>query len=239
MRATTWISPKIAVGSGGMFGRGYLHGTQTALDYVPEQHTDFIFTVVGEEFGFMGSVFVLSLFALLLWRAIRIASLSKDPFGTYLATGVASMFAIQMFVNVGMVIGIMPITGIPLPFLELRGHDHARELRRRGHPAQRAHAPIQVGRRTARQGSGRIGCETIHRKVEPSGPVLLQHHVAVHRAGRHAGERESQPDALMRPGVELFPLFQRFEDPVERAAIDAMAVVDDADLGPVDRAARS
>jgi rod shape determining protein RodA len=112
---------EIAVGSGGMFGQGYLHGTQTALDYVPEQHTDFIFTVVGEEFGFLGSVFVLSLFALLLWRAIRIAYMSKDAFGTYLATGVASMLAIQMFVNVGMVIGIMPITGIPLPFLSYGG----------------------------------------------------------------------------------------------------------------------
>jgi rod shape determining protein RodA len=112
---------EIAVGSGGMFGRGYLQGTQTALDYVPEQHTDFIFTVVGEEFGFVGSAFVLSLFALLLWRAIRIAYLSKDSFGTYLAAGVASMFAIQMFVNVGMVIGIMPITGIPLPFLSYGG----------------------------------------------------------------------------------------------------------------------
>jgi rod shape determining protein RodA len=112
---------EIAVGSGGMFGQGYLHGTQTALDYVPEQHTDFIFTVIGEEFGFAGSVFVLSLFALLLWRAIRIAFLSKDSFGTYLATGVAAMFAIQMFVNVGMVIGIMPITGIPLPFLSYGG----------------------------------------------------------------------------------------------------------------------
>jgi rod shape determining protein RodA len=112
---------EIAIGSGGMFGRGYLRGTQTALDYVPEQHTDFIFTVVGEEFGFMGSVLVLSLFALLLWRAIRIAYMSKDSFGTYLATGVASMFAIQMFVNVGMVIGIMPITGIPLPFLSYGG----------------------------------------------------------------------------------------------------------------------
>ena len=112
---------EIAVGSGGMFGRGYLHGTQTNLDYVPEQHTDFIFTVIGEEFGFFGSVFVLGLFAALLWRAIRIAYLSKDSFGTYLATGVASMFAIQMFVNVGMVIGIMPITGIPLPFLSYGG----------------------------------------------------------------------------------------------------------------------
>ncbi len=111
----------IAVGSGGMFGRGYLQGSQTNLDYVPEQHTDFIFTVIGEEFGFFGSAAVLALFALLLWRAIRIASLSKDAFGTYLATGVASMFAIQIFVNIGMVIGIMPITGIPLPFLSYGG----------------------------------------------------------------------------------------------------------------------
>jgi rod shape determining protein RodA len=110
-----------AVGSGGMFGNGYLSGLQTNLDYVPEQHTDFIFTVVGEEFGFVGSVGVLLLFALLLYRTIRIAYLSKDPFGTLVAGGIASMFAIQMFVNVGMVIGIMPITGIPLPFLSYGG----------------------------------------------------------------------------------------------------------------------
>ena len=111
----------IAVGSDGLFGRGYLKGTQTNLDYVPRQHTDFIFTVAGEEFGFVGSMFVLLLYALILWRAIRIATLSKDPFGTLVAAGVASMFAIQMFVNVGMVIGIMPITGIPLPFLSYGG----------------------------------------------------------------------------------------------------------------------
>ena len=112
---------EIAVGSGGLVGQGYLHGRQTTLDYVPEQHTDFIFTVAGEEFGFLGATFVLVLYALLLWRAIRIAYLAKDPFGTYLASGVASMFAIQMFVNIGMVIGIMPITGIPLPFLSYGG----------------------------------------------------------------------------------------------------------------------
>jgi rod shape determining protein RodA len=111
----------IAVGSGGLVGRGYLSGTQTTLDYVPEQHTDFIFTVAGEEFGFIGAIFVLLLYAILLWRAIRIAYLSKDPFGTYVSAGVASMFAIQIFVNVGMVIGIMPITGIPLPFLSYGG----------------------------------------------------------------------------------------------------------------------
>jgi rod shape determining protein RodA len=112
---------EIAVGSGGLLGQGYLQGRQTTLDYVPEQHTDFIFTVAGEEFGFVGAVFVLTLYALLLWRSIRIAYLSKDPFGTYLATGVAIMFAVQMFVNIGMVIGIMPITGIPLPFLSYGG----------------------------------------------------------------------------------------------------------------------
>ncbi len=111
----------IAVGSGGLVGKGYLEGTQTNLDYVPEQHTDFIFTVVGEEFGFVGSSVVLLLFAVVLWRAIRIAYLSKDPFGTYVAAGIAAMFAIQMFVNVGMVIGIMPITGLPLPFLSYGG----------------------------------------------------------------------------------------------------------------------
>jgi rod shape determining protein RodA len=110
-----------AVGAGGMFGRGYLQGTQTNLDYVPEQHTDFIFTVAGEEFGFVGAMGILILYALLLARAIRIAFLSKDPFGTLVAAGIASMFAIQMFVNIGMVIGIMPITGIPLPFLSYGG----------------------------------------------------------------------------------------------------------------------
>lgn len=112
---------EIAVGSGGMFGRGYLKGTQTNLSYVPRQHTDFIFTAAGEQFGFVGAMFVLLLYALILWRAIRIATLSKDPFGTLVAAGIASMFAIQMFVNVGMVIGIMPITGIPLPFLSYGG----------------------------------------------------------------------------------------------------------------------
>jgi rod shape determining protein RodA len=111
----------IAVGSGGIFGKGYLEGIQTNLDYVPEQHTDFIFTVAGEEFGFVGGIALLALYAMLVWRAIRIAWLAKDPFGTYLAAGIASMFAIQMFVNIGMAIGIMPITGIPLPFLSYGG----------------------------------------------------------------------------------------------------------------------
>ncbi|MGE5461163.1 MAG: rod shape-determining protein RodA [Solirubrobacterales bacterium] len=112
---------EIAIGSGGLTGTGYLEGSQTNLDFVPEQHTDFIFTVVGEEFGFVGAVAMLLAFAVLLWRAFRVALLSKDPFGTYMAAGIASMFAIQIFVNVGMTIGIMPITGITLPFVSYGG----------------------------------------------------------------------------------------------------------------------
>ena len=111
----------IAIGSGGLTGRGYLAGTQTNLDYVPEQHTDFIFTVVGEEFGFVGSVLLLSMYGILLWRGFRVAMLSKDTFGSLLALGIVGMLAFQVFVNVGMTVGIMPITGIPLPFLSYGG----------------------------------------------------------------------------------------------------------------------
>jgi rod shape determining protein RodA len=112
---------EIAIGSGGLTGVGYLQGTQTNLDFVPEQHTDFVFTVVGEEFGFLGAFALLALYALLLWRAFRIALLSRDPFGTLLATGIGSMLALQVFVNIGMNVGIMPITGIPLPFVSYGG----------------------------------------------------------------------------------------------------------------------
>ena len=112
---------EIAIGSGGLTGVGYLQGTQTNLDFVPEQHTDFVFTVVGEEFGFVGAIALLCMYALLLWRAFRIALASRDPFGTYLATGIVSMLALQIFVNIGMNVGIMPITGIPLPFVSYGG----------------------------------------------------------------------------------------------------------------------
>ncbi|MBI4260438.1 MAG: rod shape-determining protein RodA [Actinobacteria bacterium] len=115
------LQSEIAIGSGGLTGVGYLQGTQTNLDFVPEQHTDFIFTVVGEELGFMGAVFLLSLFAVLLWRTFRIAALSKDRFGTYVAGAIGGVFAFQMFVNIGMTLGIMPITGIPLPFVSFGG----------------------------------------------------------------------------------------------------------------------
>jgi rod shape determining protein RodA len=111
----------IAIGSGGVTGKGYLRGTQTNLQYVPEQKTDFIFTVIGEELGFTGAMGLLVLLGLLLWRGLRIAAVARDPFGALLAVGAVTMLAFQAFVNIGMTIGIMPITGIPLPFVSYGG----------------------------------------------------------------------------------------------------------------------
>lgn len=111
---------KVAIGAGGKTGRGD-EATQTRLDFLPEHHTDFIFSVVGEEFGFMGAALVLSLFALMIWRTLRILTTSKDLLGTLIAAGVLAMLMHQIFVNVGMTIGIMPITGITLPLLSYGG----------------------------------------------------------------------------------------------------------------------
>jgi rod shape determining protein RodA len=112
----------IAIASGGVRGKGLERAhTQTTLDFVPEQHTDFIFTAVGEQLGFVGSATLLGFFALLIWRALRIGAMSRDLFGTLIATGIACLWAFQVFVNVGMTMGIMPITGIPLPFISYGG----------------------------------------------------------------------------------------------------------------------
>jgi rod shape determining protein RodA len=111
---------KIAIGSGEKTGRGD-RATQTRLDFVPERHTDFIFAVIGERYGFAGAALVLSLYALLIWRALRIVTLSKNSYGTLVAGGIAAMLLFQVFVNVGMNLGIMPITGIPLPLMSYGG----------------------------------------------------------------------------------------------------------------------
>jgi rod shape determining protein RodA len=110
----------IAIGSGEKTGRGN-QATQTRLDFVPERHTDFIFAVIGERYGFVGAALVLSLYALLIWRALRIVTLSKNSYGTLVAGGIAVMLLFQVFVNVGMSLGIMPITGIPLPLMSYGG----------------------------------------------------------------------------------------------------------------------
>ncbi|HET6745681.1 MAG TPA: rod shape-determining protein RodA [Candidatus Limnocylindria bacterium] len=110
-----------AVGSGGVFGQGLTAGRQNQLGFLPVQSTDFIFTVVAEELGFVGSIVLLGIFALLIWRILVIGWGSRDALGMMVATGLASMLLFQIMVNVGMVIGIMPVTGIPLPFVTYGG----------------------------------------------------------------------------------------------------------------------
>ena len=112
---------QIAIGNGGITGTGFGQGTQTKSGLVPEQQNDFIFTVIAEEFGFAGGTVVLGCFALLLWRLYRMARLAGDQFGSYLVAGVFAMFAFQMFQSIGMTMGIMPVTGIPLPFVSSGG----------------------------------------------------------------------------------------------------------------------
>ncbi len=111
------IQSRIAIGAGQIFGQGLNKGTQTQLNFIPEQHTDFIFAAIGEELGFVGSIAVLLTFLLICYRLLAIAQNAKDDFGSLLAIGVFSMLVFQTFVNIGMTIGLSPVTGIPLPFL--------------------------------------------------------------------------------------------------------------------------
>lgn len=115
------LQAKVAIGSGGFFGKGFMHGTQTQLNFIPEQWTDFIFSVPGEEFGFIGASFVLFLFAYLILRGIRIASISRNEFASIAAIGFTGIFAIHILINIGMSMGLMPVIGIPLPFLSYGG----------------------------------------------------------------------------------------------------------------------
>jgi rod shape determining protein RodA len=111
------IQSKIAIGSGGMTGKGFLQGTQTQLKYIPEQWTDFIFCMVGEEFGFVGSIAVVLLFLILIWQTIYIATVCKNQFLSICCIGFATIFSFHILINLGMIMGIMPVIGIPLPFM--------------------------------------------------------------------------------------------------------------------------
>ena len=112
---------RIAIGNGGLFGRGLFDGSQTRSRFVPEQHTDFIFTVAGEELGLIGAGVLIALFAVLLWRALHISRNADDMFGRVAAAGIACWFAFQTFQNIGMCLGIMPVTGVPLPLVSYGG----------------------------------------------------------------------------------------------------------------------
>lgn len=115
------IQSQVAIGSGHLWGRGLTQGSQVQLNFLPEHHTDFIFSVVGEELGFVGAAALLLLYFLLIYRALRIALEAKDLFGALLVTGTTSMIVFHLLVNVGMTIGMMPITGIPLPLFSFGG----------------------------------------------------------------------------------------------------------------------
>lgn len=115
------VQSKAAIGSGGLTGKGFMEGTQTQGAYVPEQSTDFVFSVIGEEWGFIGSILVLLMFALLLIRLVRLGTQVKHPFGSMVAAGAAGIYLIHVFINLGMVTGLLPVIGIPLPFISYGG----------------------------------------------------------------------------------------------------------------------
>ena len=115
------IQSKIAIGSGGASGKGFLQGTQTKYEFLPAAHTDFIFAAISEEFGFLGALAVLALFIILIGRALYIGFIAKNRFYSQIAIGLAFMFTFHVFVNIGMTVGVMPVTGLPLPFLSYGG----------------------------------------------------------------------------------------------------------------------
>jgi len=115
------IQSKIAIGSGGFFGKGYLNGSQSYLDFLPEKHTDFIFTLFSEEFGFFGSVFILLLYYLIIYRIVKIGHITRSNFGKLYCYGFATAFFIYVVVNMGMVLGLLPIVGAPLPIMSYGG----------------------------------------------------------------------------------------------------------------------
>ncbi len=115
------IQSMVAIGSGGLTGKGFLQGSQTQLRFLPEQHTDFIIAVIGEEFGFVGVLVVLTLFTILLVRMVKIASLTKNPANSILVIGMATVIGFHLIVNMGMAVGLMPVTGLPLPFISYGG----------------------------------------------------------------------------------------------------------------------
>ena len=117
------IQSKIAIGSGRVFGKGIFQGTQSQLGFLPEQHTDFIFSVLGEETGFSLSILTIFFYTMLVWRAMAVAREARDRYGSLIATGIATMFTFYVVINVGMVMGLMPSTGLPLPLLSYGGSD--------------------------------------------------------------------------------------------------------------------
>jgi rod shape determining protein RodA len=181
------IQARISVGAGGLTGRGLGNGTQTQLNFLRVQHTDFIFAVLGEELGFAGAAVMLALFGALFWRCLRVTRYSRDSFGKLLAAGVTTMLLFQVFVNVGMNIGLMPVTGIPLPFISFGGSSlvsificlgmlqsvliHAQARRYDTKPSVNVPASMRLRRMRfpVRVAGVRLGRVAAHRPARPAG----------------------------------------------------------------------
>jgi rod shape determining protein RodA len=115
------LQSKVAIGSGGITGKGFTEGTQKGFNFLPEQHTDFIFSVIGEELGFIGVILALAAFSFILYRLVHLAERSPDPFAGLVLFGIFGAWIVHIFVNIGMTVGLVPITGIPLPFVSYGG----------------------------------------------------------------------------------------------------------------------
>jgi rod shape determining protein RodA len=115
------IQSKVAIGSGGLLGKGFMEGTQTQLRFLPEQHTDFIFSVIGEEFGFFGALLILVLFLIILIRGVQIAASVRNQYTSLVVIGAVIILALHVIINVGVTVGIIPVTGLPLPFVSYGG----------------------------------------------------------------------------------------------------------------------
>ncbi|HKP52432.1 MAG TPA: rod shape-determining protein RodA [Chloroflexia bacterium] len=157
------LQARTAIGGGGWLGQGYLSGTQTQLEFTKVQYSDFIFSVVAEEFGFIGAVALIALLFLLVWRCLVVASRAQDAFGSLIAVGVATWIGVQIFINVGMNIGLMPVTGIPLPFISYGGSSLISMLLGLGLVQSVAlrSSPVIFGGNQWRPGWGRAGRTTL------------------------------------------------------------------------------
>ena len=159
---------RIAIGNGGLFGQGLFHGSQTRSGFVPEQQTDFVFTVAGEELGLLGAGLLILLLSLVIWRALVIARHAEDVFGRVAAAGIACWFGFQAFQNIGMCLGIMPVTGVPLPFVSYGGSSLSPGCSLSG-CCRTSTCGRRRGPTSRRTRNG--GCWSVARRPRPSGGV--------------------------------------------------------------------
>ena len=222
---------RIAIGNGGLFGRGLFDGSQTRSRFVPEQHTDFIFTVAGEELGLIGAGLLVLLFAVLIWRALWISRHADDMFGRVAAAGIACWFAFQTFQNIGMCLGIMPVTGVPLPLVSYGGSSMFASMMALGllqNIAMRGTLPS----RRCRARCGRSGLRQREGERRTASVEVAVGRRARRRAGRRCGGsgRGPRPVPAERPSIGA--AVELLEDQLLLALGDADPVVDDVDADP-------